>query len=112
MKKIVLLVAVLITGSLTAQTIEPKFEIEGNLVKATYYYDNGMVKETGYYNDGKVDGKWYSYKEDGTLKMSGEYKKGIKTGQWSVTEENDLKKIAFLNNKIQSVNSQLTHHKK
>ena len=44
MKKILLACAFLMTGVVVAQEVEPTFEIQGNLVKATYYYENGNSK--------------------------------------------------------------------
>ena len=44
MKKIWIMGVILVSGVAFAQTTKPVLEQEGNLVKATYYYDNGKVK--------------------------------------------------------------------
>ena len=48
--------AVLISGMMFAQK-EPKLEVVGNLVKATYYHDNGQIQQEGFFKDGKLEGK-------------------------------------------------------
>ena len=40
MKKCVILVAMMFSGILVAQEINPELEAVGNKVKATYYYEN------------------------------------------------------------------------
>ncbi|MBF1997410.1 membrane-binding protein, partial [Flavobacterium psychrophilum] len=54
MKKYILLTVLMLSGIVFAQPIEPRYEIEGNLIKTTYYYDNGHIKQIGFYKDGKV----------------------------------------------------------
>ena len=51
MKKLVatLTVFMLMISVSFAQEIEPTFEKQEDLVKATYYHDNGMVKEVGFF---------------------------------------------------------------
>jgi hypothetical protein len=44
MKKTILLGAILFSGLVFAQTAKPVLEQEGNLVKATYYYENGKIQ--------------------------------------------------------------------
>ena len=54
MKKIVLtLVAVIFALQMAvSQEKAPSFEKQGDLVKATYYFDNGQVKEVGFFKLG------------------------------------------------------------
>ncbi|PHK18866.1 membrane-binding protein, partial [Nostoc linckia z15] len=47
MKKIIIAAVLLTTGLASAQSADHKYEIEGQLVKATYYFDNGQVKQEG-----------------------------------------------------------------
>ena len=53
MKKILILGALFISGLTFAQTSKPFLEQEGNLVKATYYYENGKRKKTENYSYNK-----------------------------------------------------------
>ena len=103
MKKYILLTVILFSGVVFAQQIEPKYEIEGNLVKATYYYDNGQVKQTGFYKDGKVTGKWISYTETGAKLSLGEYTKGEKTGKWFFWDKNSLNEVDYSNSRVADV---------
>ena len=69
MKKIFILGALLISGLTFAQTGKPFLEQEGNLVKATYYYENGKVQQQGYFKDGKITGQWVAFDENGNKKL-------------------------------------------
>lgn len=103
MKKIIIAAVLLTAGFASAQKTDHKYEIEGQLVKATYYYDNGQVKQEGYYKDGKVHGKWIAYNEDGTKKSIGEYADGQKTGKWFVWTGAALNEIDYSNSRIAEV---------
>jgi antitoxin component YwqK of YwqJK toxin-antitoxin module len=61
MKKILILSALLISGLTFAQNKEPKLETVGNMVKATYYFENGQIQQEGFFKNGKLEGKWVSY---------------------------------------------------
>ncbi len=100
MKKIITLCALVFSGIVMAQNIEPKYEIEGNLVKATYYNDNGTVKQEGYYKDGKVHGKWSSFDEKGVKIAMGEYKNGEKTGKWFFWDKNTLNEVDYNDSRV------------
>lgn len=95
--------ALLISGVIFAQNIEPKHEIVGNLVKSTYFHENGKVSQEGFYKDGKVHGKWISYDENGTKKAIGEYNNGIKTGKWFFWNENILSEVDYSESRVASV---------
>ena len=103
MKKYVILSLLLFSGIIYAQGIEPKYEIEGNLVKATYFYDNGKVKQEGFYKDGKVHGKWTSYSESGNKISLGEFNRGQKTGKWFFWNQNSLSEVDYSNSRIAGV---------
>jgi antitoxin component YwqK of YwqJK toxin-antitoxin module len=103
MKKCILLSILLLSGVMFAQSIEPKYTIEDNLVKAIYYYDNGQVKQEGYYKDGKVHGKWVSYSESGLKVSLGEYNKGIKTGKWFFWDKESLSEVDYSNSRVADV---------
>jgi antitoxin component YwqK of YwqJK toxin-antitoxin module len=103
MKKCVILVAMMFSGILVAQEVQPELEAVGNKVKATYYYENGKVQQEGFYKEGKLDGVWVSYDENGNQLAVGEYTEGMKTGKWIFFTENKLCEVAFENSKISSV---------
>ena len=71
MKKIfAILTILLISSNLSiAQSVEPTFEKENDLVKATYFYDNGMVKEVGFFKEDKLHDKWVSYDQEGKISI-------------------------------------------
>ncbi|CAC9973793.1 MULTISPECIES: toxin-antitoxin system YwqK family antitoxin [Flavobacterium] len=104
MKKSVILAALLFSGILAAQEVNPELEAVGNKVKATYYYDNGRVQQEGFFKDGKLDGVWVSYDERGNKKAIGEYTDGVKTGKWIYfNDNNNLSEVAYVDNKVASV---------
>lgn len=103
MKKCVILVAILFSGILVAQEVNPELEAVGNKVKATYYYENGNVQQQGFFKDGKLDGVWVSYDERGNKVAVGEYSEGLKTGKWVFFNEKNLCEVAYENSKISSV---------
>ena len=103
MKKYMLLGALVISGVIFAQNIEPKYEIQGNLVKATYFHDNGQIKQEGFYKDGKVHGKWISYSEAGNKVSLGEFNNGEKTGKWFFWNENSLSEVDYNNSRVAEV---------
>ncbi len=106
MKKYLLIVMVMLSGMSFAQAGEPVLEAEGQLVKATYYYDNGKVQQTGYFKDGKLDGKWTAYNENGSVKSVAEYTNGTKTGTWIInTGAMASNEVDFSNNQIVAVRS-------
>mgnify|MGYP003504238042 CR=1 FL=1 len=103
MKKATIMVAFLVTGLLSAQEIKPKYEIVGNEIRATYFYDNGQIKQVGNYLDGKLNGTWVSYNEQGEKQTIGEYTKGKKTGQWVFFSDEKLSQVNYTENKIEDV---------
>lgn len=103
MKKYLFMGALLVSGMVSAQDIEPKLEAYGNLVKATYYYDNGQVQQTGFFKDGKLEGQWVAYNESGSKKSAGEYSNGKKAGKWVFFGESTLTEVNYSDNTIDSV---------
>lgn len=99
--KNVLIAGVMLVTSLTfAQEVKPKYEVIGEEVKATFYYDNGQVKQEGNYLNGKPNGKWVSFNEDGTKQAIGEYNNGVKTGKWFFWSESTLNEVDFTDSRI------------
>jgi antitoxin component YwqK of YwqJK toxin-antitoxin module len=103
MKKYIMLIVLMLSGVVFAQPIEPKYEIEGNLVKVTYYHDNGHIKQIGYYKDGKVEGKWLSFSEAGDKLAQAEYNKGKKTGKWFFWDKNSLNEVDYSDSRVAEV---------
>ena len=52
MKKL-LFIALFVSTLTYAQNSTPELEINGNQVKATYYYENGSVQQVGHFLHGK-----------------------------------------------------------
>ncbi|HOZ73912.1 MAG TPA: membrane-binding protein [Flavobacterium sp.] len=103
MKKYLFMAAILVSGMVSAQETEPKLEAYGNLVKATYYYENGQVQQTGFFKDGKLEGQWVAYYENGNKKSVGEFSNGQKTGKWVLFNENALTEVNYNDNAVASV---------
>ena len=99
MKKILILGAIMISGFTFGQANKPVLEQEGNLVKATYYYDNGQIQQQGHFKDGKLEGKWMAYDIKGSLTSIAEYSNGIKSGKWIYHSNNvAVRQLDFTNN--------------
>lgn len=103
MKNLVIAGFMMVSTLMFAQEVKPKFEVENQMVKATYYYDSGQVKQEGSYLNGKLHGKWVAYNEDGTKQAIGEYKEGAKVGKWFFWNTNTLSEVDFNNSKIAEV---------
>jgi len=103
MRNIVILF-VLFSFTLNAQdNIKPKFEKEGELVKAMFYHENGEIAQIGYFKDKKRHGNWVSYKASGKKTAMGSYLSGKKNGQWFFWQGDDLMEVIYDNNKIVNV---------
>ncbi len=102
MKKLVsaLIVFMLMISVSFAQQIEPTFEKQEDLVKATYYHDNGMIKEVGFFKNDKLHDKWVSYSKEGKIKVVAIYNNGEKDGKWYMIEDEAVKEVTYKSNKI------------
>ncbi|WP_264548626.1 toxin-antitoxin system YwqK family antitoxin [Flavobacterium sp. N2820] len=103
MKNIMIAGIMLVTSLTFAQEVKPKYEIIGQEVKTTYYYDNGQIKQEGNYLNGKPNGKWVSYNEDGTKQAIGEFENGSKKGKWFFWSEASLTEVDFSDSRIAEV---------
>ena len=103
MKKYIIMGALLVSGIISANTIEPKLEAFGDMVKVTYYYGNGQVQQTGFFKHGKLEGQWVAYDANGNKKSIGEYNHGIKTGKWIFWNDAILNEVTYADNTIASV---------
>ncbi len=106
MKKILILAAFAISAVTFAQTTKPVLEQEGNLVKATYYYDNGQIQQQGHFKDGKLEGSWVAYDSNGTKKSIGAYANGEKTGKWFFwNDKSSLSEVDYSSSRVAKVKS-------
>jgi len=104
MKNLVLVVVLFISGIGFSQSAKPVLEAEGQLVKATYHYDNGAIQQVGYFKDGKLEGKWMAYDVNGTLTSIAEYSNGVKSGKWIYYTNNiAAREVDFSNNQVVAV---------
>lgn len=103
MKKLIIAVCMLSVSFMQAQDVKPKYEVEGDLVKATYFYKDGTIKEQGFFKDKKLTGTWTSFDKKGNKVTIGHYEAGKKVGKWFMWKEDGLKEIDFKDNAIASV---------
>jgi antitoxin component YwqK of YwqJK toxin-antitoxin module len=86
-----------------AQEIKPKLEKQGDLIKATYYFDNGKVKEVGFFLNNKLHGEWITFNEEGKKTAVANYENGKKTGKWYVLANGTVKELIYDSNKLVNV---------
>lgn len=103
MKNVMIAAIMLVTSLTFAQEVKPKYEIVGQEVKATFYYDNGQIRQEGNYLEGKPNGKWVSFNEDGSKQSIGEYNNGVKTGKWFFWREASLSEVDFSESRIATI---------
>ncbi|MFP9113983.1 toxin-antitoxin system YwqK family antitoxin [Flavobacterium sp. RHBU_3] len=103
MKKIFAAGFLLMAGVLSAQSVKPVHEIENNIIKSTYYYDNGNIKQSGFYKDGKLTGAWVAYNEDGTKQSMGTYENGKKVGKWFFWTGKTLTEVDYNDSRVAEV---------
>ncbi|WP_419213409.1 toxin-antitoxin system YwqK family antitoxin [Maribacter sp. X9] len=103
MKKLLIIAVLAFSFGANAQQVEPKFEKEGNKVKATYFHANGEVSQQGYFLNEKLEGEWKMFNDKGQKIAMGNYENGVKTGKWLFWEGDVKKEVNFDNNKIASV---------
>ncbi len=103
MKKLIFVLAVLVSAGAFAQDISPKLEAEGDLVKATYFNADGKIEQQGYFKDGRPEGKWISFNANGEKKAMGEYAAGQKTGKWFFWNESVLSEVDYSESRVAAV---------
>ena len=84
--------------------LKKEFIKTGDLIEATFYYENGQVAQKGFYKDGKLHGEWIAYDQNGEKKAIGKYAEGIKTGKWFFWSGEELSEVDFQDSRIASVN--------
>tara|TARA_B110000091_G_scaffold134622_1_gene144091 strand:- start:545 stop:898 length:354 start_codon:yes stop_codon:yes gene_type:complete len=87
-----------------AQEHEPTYKAEGDLVKATYYYEDGSLKTQGFFKDKKLTGEWVRFDKEGNKTQLAYYNNGKKVGKWFVWSKVSLKEINYVDNSVASVN--------
>lgn len=106
MKKLIVLLVIMMFGTVIGQNIEPKLEVVGQLVKATYYYQNGATAQEGFFKNGKLEGKWTSYEMNGNVKAVAFYAEGKKSGKWSYNDQGlNTTTVDYAENQIVAVNN-------
>lgn len=103
MKKLMMILVMAFTFGAVAQDVEPKFEKEGNKVKATYFHANGEISQLGYFMNEKLEGEWKMFNDKGDKIAMGNYSKGVKTGTWMFWEGDTVKEVSFSDNRIAAV---------
>lgn len=104
MKKILTVCALSLATAVLSQNNQPTFKAEGDLVKATYYYEDGTIKTQGFFKNKKLTGEWTSYDTSGNKTQLAYYKDGKKVGKWFIWTDDALKEINYKDNSIASVN--------
>lgn len=105
MKKIMIFGILMASGLVFSQSKKPYLEQEGNLVKATYYYENGKIQQQGFFKEGKLEGQWVSYDENGNKKSIGEYSNGEKSGKWLFWNDKSLSEVDYSKSRIEKIKS-------
>ena len=110
MKRLKILLVSLIMlsgGALIAQqdSTKEEFNKKGDLIEATYYYEDGQVAQKGFFKDAKLHGEWIAYDRDGNKKALGKYSKGLKVGKWFFWNKEELTEVDFQKSRIVSVNN-------
>lgn len=103
MKAILTIVLIAFSFGAAAQEVAPKFEKEGDKVKATYFHQNGEIAQQGYFLNQKLDGEWLMFNEEGDKIAKGSYTSGAKTGTWLFWEGEMMKEVDFNDNRIAGV---------
>tara|TARA_R110001592_G_scaffold79086_1_gene236919 strand:- start:1536 stop:1913 length:378 start_codon:yes stop_codon:yes gene_type:complete len=94
-----------------AQENKPTYKAEGDLVKATYYFEDGSIKTQGFFKDKKITGEWTRFDNEGNKTQIAFYNNGVKVGKWFIWSKDSLKEINYENNAIASVNEWRTESK-
>ena len=104
LKNLITIILLFTVSFLQSQDKEPTFKAEGNLVKATYYFEDGTVSTQGYFLDKELTGEWTRFDRKGNKTQIAYYDQGKKVGKWFVWGENSLKEINYSNNTVVNVN--------
>ena len=105
MKNVILTFVMLFSVAIIAQenNIEPKFEKDGDMIKATYFHDNGEIAQMGNLLNKKPHGEWVSFDAEGKKTGVAQYYKGEKVGKWLMWSGTEVTEVNYQNNKIVNV---------
>ncbi|WP_291864675.1 nicotinic acid mononucleotide adenyltransferase [Maribacter sp.] len=103
MKRAILFLALIASVGMYAQDTTPTYEVEGEMVKVTYYHENGKISQTGFFVNEQLQGEWRMYNEEGKKIAMGQYTNGVKMGKWFFWEGKKLKEVDFTDNKIANI---------
>jgi antitoxin component YwqK of YwqJK toxin-antitoxin module len=78
-------------------------QVEDQMVKSTFYYEDGAIKQSGFYKDGKVHGQWVSYDENGRKLALGQFNEGKKVGKWFFWSDENLTEVDYSEARITQV---------
>ena len=92
-----------VTTLMIAQSETKTYVAQGDLIEATYYYEDGSIEQRGTFKDGKLHGTWTSYDVDGNKLAVGTYKDGVKTGKWFFWTDDSLREVDYIDSRIVSV---------
>ncbi len=77
---------------------------KGDLIEATFYYENGMISQHGFYDlEGKLQGVWTTFDKAGKRLAVGQYEAGKKVGKWFFWSEKSLKEVDYEDHRVASV---------
>ncbi|QNM85350.1 nicotinic acid mononucleotide adenyltransferase [Polaribacter pectinis] len=104
MKKLIAICIFFVAAIGYSQDNQPTYTAQGDLVKATYYFEDGAVKTQGYFKDKKLTGEWTRFDKEGNKIQLAYYNDGKKVGKWFVWTKESLKEINYDNNVVVNVN--------
>ncbi|MFT7072528.1 MAG: hypothetical protein ACJAX3_001507 [Patiriisocius sp.] len=116
MKNIILVIAVLFSGSMmnaqecsktcAKKEIKNSYVQDGAIIKATLFHGNGEVAQTGTYTKAnKLEGKWISFDAEGNKTAIAYYDAGKKVGTWLFYQGTTLKEVSYDKDAIAAVNT-------
>ena len=103
MTKLIIIACILAVSLTQAQDKSPSFEKVGDLVKATYFYEDGSIEKQGFFKDKKLEGTWTSFDTKGNKTTIAHYSSGKKVGKWFMWDGNVLREVNFENSTVASV---------
>lgn len=86
-----------------SQEKQPSYTAEGDLIKATYFYEDGTIKTQGFFKNKKLTGEWVRFDKSGKKIQIAYYNEGKKVGKWFVWTDESIKEINYKNNAVASV---------
>ena len=81
-------------GNLKLQFVE----LDQNIVKATYYFEDGGVYETGFFVNQKLDGKWTTYTADQLIQCTAYFSNNEKVGDWTFYKNGQVFQVVSFSN--------------